>query len=111
MAITNIHSLDIYIKDDTLKIDAYKLSILPDATFGREQHKSGRSFQCSITDKKNHGILAYVLDSEEWDSIRTYWDGWTAREFSTYLTIGDVPARIKAWVDKLPKYEIQLEAK
>ena len=107
MTATKIHSIAIRIEDDTLLVQAYKLGV-QDNEFVRTDQKVGKPFTCKIHAKQNREVVAYILDSENWDEIRTYWDGYYENEYSTYLTIGNPPARVTAWVDKLPAYEITI---
>lgn len=105
MTTTKIHAIDIAINNDVLSVTPYKLAVEGDM-FVKSGVRSGRQLELKLDNKKNRDVIAYILDSEEWDTIRTYWDGYFNREFTTYLTIGDVPARVQSWLDKLPEYKI-----
>jgi hypothetical protein len=107
MATTKAHALDIFVKDDVLIVQAYKLGV-QGTDFVRTSKKSGRPLEIAMKAKANREVVAYILDSEEWDTIRTYWEGYSNREFSTYLTIGEPPARVTRWVERLPEYEIKI---
>ncbi len=107
MTTTKAHALDIFVKDDVLVVQAYKLGVAG-GEFIRTDKKSGRPLEIAMKAKANREVVAYILDSEEWDTIRTYWEGYSNREFSTYLTIGDVPDRVQKWLDRLPEYEIKI---
>jgi len=107
MSKTKIHSIAIRVEDDTLIVKAYKLAV-QGGDFIRTNETSGKPFKCKITAKQNREVIAYILDSEEWDTIRTYWDGYYENEYSTYLTIGNTPDRVQKWVDALPEYEISI---
>jgi hypothetical protein len=107
MATTKAHALDIFVQDDVLIVQAYRLGV-SGTDFVRTGKKSGRPLEIAMKSKANRETIAYILDSEEWDTIRTYWEGYFNKEFSTYLTIGDVPDRVRKWVDRLPEYEIKI---
>jgi endo-alpha-1,4-polygalactosaminidase (GH114 family) len=110
MTTTKIHAIDIAIQDDVLSVTPYKLAVEGDV-FVKSNIRSGRQLELKLKNKQNRDVIAYILDSEEWDSIRTYWDGYLNKEFTTYLTIGDTPARVQSWLDKLPEYKISLGGK
>ena len=110
MTTTKIHAIDIAIQNDVLSVTPYKLAIEGDV-FVKSSVRSGRQLELKLKNKQNREVIAYILDSEEWDSIRTYWDGYLNREFTTYLTIGETPARVQSWLDKLPEYKISLGGK
>ncbi len=107
MATTKAHALDIFVQDDVLIVQAYRLGV-SGTDFVRTGKKSGRPLEIAMKSKANRETIAYILDSEEWDTIRTYWEGYYNKEYSTYLTIGDVPDRVRKWVDRLPEYEIKI---
>lgn len=107
MATTKAHALDIFVQDDILIVQAYRLGV-SGTDFVRTGKKSGRPLEIAMKSKANRETIAYILDSEEWDTIRTYWEGYFNKEFSAYLTIGDVPDRVRKWVDRLPEYEIKI---
>ena len=110
MTTTKIHAIDIVIDNDILSVTPYKLEIQDDM-FVKSNTRSGRQLELKLATKKNRDAIAYILDSEEWDTIRTHWDGYYNREFTTYLTIGEVPDRVQTWLDKLPEYKITLGGK
>lgn len=110
MTTTKIHAIDITIQDDILSVTPYKVAVEGDV-FVKSNIRSGRQLELKLKNKQNRDVIAYILDSEEWDSIRTYWDGYLNREFTTYLTIGEPPARVQSWVAKLPEYKISLGGK
>jgi hypothetical protein len=110
MATTKAHALDIWVQNDILNVQAFRLGVQGDE-FIRTDKKSGRPLQIAMKTKANREAVAYILDSEEWDTIRTYWEGYTNREFSTYLTVGEVPDRVAKWVERLPEYKITLGGK
>jgi hypothetical protein len=110
MTTTKIHAIDIAIQDDVLSVTPYKVTVEGDV-FVKSSVRSGRQLELKLKNKQNREVIAYILDSEEWDSIRTYWDGYLNREFTTYLTIGETPARVQSWLDKLPEYKISLGGK
>ena len=107
MTTTKIHAIDIAIQNDILSVTPYKVAVEGDV-FVKSNTRSGRQFELKLKNKQNREVIAYILDSEEWDSIRTYWDGYFNREFTTYRTIGDAPERVKSWLAKLPEYKITL---
>ena len=107
MTTTKIHAIDIAIDNNVLSVTPYKLAIEGDV-FVNSGVRSGRQLELKLASKQNRDVIAYILDSEEWNTIRTYWDGYLNREFTTYLTIGDVPARVQSWLDKLPEYKISI---
>lgn len=107
MTKTNIHAIAIRIDDDTLSVRAYKLAV-QGGDFIPTNEQSGKPFSCKIHAKQNREVVSYILDNENWDEIRTYWDGYYENEYSTYLTIGEVPDRVAKWVEKLPEYEISI---
>ena len=53
-------------------------------------------------DEKHHDVIAYLLDSEEWEDRdwidHDYWNT------TNYLLEGDTPFMIKTWVRSLPYY-------
>ena len=110
MTTTKIHAIDIAIQNDILSVTPYKVAVEGDV-FVKSSVRSGRQLELKLKNKQNREVIAYILDSEEWDSIRTYWDGYLNREFTTYLTIGETPARVQSWLDKLPEYKISLGGK
>ena len=110
MTTTKAHALDIFVHDDVLTVQAYRLGV-SGGDFVRTGKKSGRPLEIAMKAKANREAVAYILDSEEWDTIRTYWEGYYNKEFSTYLTIGDVPDRVAKWVERLPEYEITIGGK
>lgn len=107
MATTKAHAIDITIDNDILTVQAYKLGVQGN-DFVKTNEKSGRPLEIAMKAKQNREAIAYILDSEEWDTIRTYWDGYSNHEYSTYLTIGDVPARVAKWVERLPEYNVTM---
>lgn len=107
MTTTKIHAIDIAIENNVLSVTPYKVAVQDDM-FVKSHVRSGRQLELKLSNKQNRDVIAYILDSEEWDSIRTYWDGYLNKEFTTYLTIGDTPERVKSWLDKLPEYKISI---
>ena len=107
MTTTKIHAIDIAIQNDILSVTPYKVEVEGDV-FVKSNTRSGRQLELKLKNKQNREVIAYILDSEEWDSIRTYWDGYFNREFTTYLTIGNAPARVQSWLEKLPEYKISI---
>ncbi len=107
MATTKAHALDIFVQDDVLIVQAYRLGV-SGTDFVRTGKKSGRPLEIAMKSKANRETIAYILDSEEWDTIRTYWEGYYNKEYSTYLTIGSVPDRVAKWIQRLPEYEIKI---
>lgn len=107
MTTTKIHAIDIAIDNNVLSVTPYKVAVRDDV-FVKSDVRSGRQLELKLANKQNREVIAYILDSEEWDSIRTYWDGYLNREFTTYLTIGGVPARVQSWLEKLPEYKISI---
>lgn len=107
MTTTKIHAIDIAIDNNVLSVTPYKLAIEGDV-FVKSDVRSGRQLELKLANKQNRDVIAYILDSEEWNTIRTYWDGYFNREFTTYLTIGDVPSRVQSWLEKLPEYKISI---
>lgn len=107
MAKAKVYKIHVTIDDDTLNIQAHKLAITHDSQFVAGD-ATGKPFTRKILDKRNREVLAYVLDLEEWDTIRTNWDGYYAWEDSTYLQVGEAPEAIQKWLDRLPEYELTL---
>jgi len=108
MAQTKLHDLNIVVEDGKLSLIPYKLQISVDGYFSGDYSKKGQGpvFTC-VFDKRNHDIISYVLDLEEWE-MRGTWDGYDSWDTTEYLTKGDVPPRIQKWLDKLPTYEIRM---
>jgi hypothetical protein len=110
MTTTNVHAIEISIDNDILTVQGYQIAVEGN-DFVRTDKRSGRPLQIAMKSKQNRDSVAYILDSDEWDSIRTYWDGFFEREFSTYLTVGEVPDRVAKWVERLPEYKITIGGK
>jgi len=108
MAKTRIHAIHIFIDNDQLVIEPYKLTIRPEG-FGRESVPSAKRFHASLKDKRNAEVIGYLLDADNWQDIRTYWDGYQTRKHTSDLTTPLAPARITKWVESLPEYELTLE--
>jgi len=114
MALTKLHDIEICIEDNQLKIIPYKLRIqhrdnlTPYFESDCSTEGQGPIFQCSISDKRNRDLVAYVLDSENWDEVRGSWDGYSEWNTTEYLTKGEAPSRIKTWLRKLPTYDLRL---
>lgn len=105
MAKAKVYRIEISIDNSELQVQAYKYAVQgADFTTG---DKIGKPFKRKL-DKRNRDVIGYVLDSEEWDTIRTYWDGYHEWEDSTFLQVGDTPEAIESWLDKLPEYEISI---
>jgi hypothetical protein len=105
MAKAKVYKIHITIDDSTLNIQAHKFAI--EGSEFVTGDKTGRKFSRKL-DKRNRDVIAYVLDSEEWDTIRTYWDGYYAWEDSTFLQVGDTPEEIQKWLDSLPEYSVSI---
>jgi hypothetical protein len=108
MAKAKVYRVRISIDNETLNIQAHKFAIENNQFVAGDS--IGRKFTRKL-DKRNRDVLAYVLDSEEWDSIRTYWDGYYSWEDSTFLQVGDTPEPVAKWLDGLPEYELTLGGK
>lgn len=114
MAKTKLHDIEICVEDDVFKIIPYKLKVVysnqGEPYFEADTSTEGQSnmFSCALKDKRNRDVIAYVLDLEEWDTTRTYWEGFSEWNTTEYLTEGDVPARIQKWLKSLPEYELTL---
>lgn len=114
MAKTKLHDVEICIEDNLLKIIPYKLRLqyrdrmTPYFEADTSTQGQGPIFECDITEKKNKSLIAYVLDMENWDEVRSYWEGFSEWNTTEYLNQGEVPARIKVWLRKLPTYELSL---
>jgi len=115
MANTRVYDIEICVEDGLFKIVPYKLEIAYDngAPFLSTDYSAPlkkRIFKCNLTDSRNRDLIAYVLDSEEWNETRTYWDGFSEWHNTGYLTVGDVPARISKWLNSLPEYKLELRS-
>ena len=115
MANTQAYRINIEVTDGYLTITPYKveLNYLGDSTvfttsYERPSTRSNHIFKCRMN-QANHDVISYVLDSEEWQN-RTYWDGYSEWEYTTYLTVGETPDKIQKWLAKLPRYEIKLQS-
>jgi hypothetical protein len=105
MAKAKVYKIQITIDDSQLQVQAHAYKLQgTDFTTG---DKIGKPFTRKL-DKRNRDVIGYVLDSEEWDTIRTYWDGYSQWEDSTFLQVGDTPEPIQKWLDNLPEYELTL---
>lgn len=114
MAKTKLHDIEVCVEDDTLQVIPYRLEISYEngtPYFSADTSTEGQAeiFECDITDKKNADLIAYILDLEEWQ-MRGDWDGYSAWDTTEYLTKGKTPSKIKAWLKRLPEYELSLEA-
>ena len=105
MAKAKVYRVRISIDDSTLNIQAHKLAIENNNFVAGDT--IGKAFTRKL-DKRNRDVIAYVLDSEDWDNIRTYWDGYYSWEDSTFLEVGDAPEAVTKWLDGLPEYELQI---
>lgn len=115
MAKTKLYDIEICVEDGVFKIIPYKLELAYDngvPFFSTDTSEAGQAkvFQCKLTDKRNRDLIAYVLDLEEWNETRTYWDGFSEWQTTEYLTVGDTPARISKWADSLPEYKLELRS-
>lgn len=110
MAKTKLHDIEICVEDGEFKIIPYKLEVGDDNYFHGDYSDKGQGpvFKCSLVDKRNRDVIAYVLDLENWDETRTYWEGFSEWQTTEYLTQGQIPAKIQKWLDKLPEYELSL---
>lgn len=108
MAQTKLRDINIVIEDGKLTITPYKLEVSADGYLSGDHSSKGQGsiFTC-VFDKRNHDIISYVLDLEEWE-MRGTWDGYENWDTTEYLTKGETPARIQKWLDKLPTYEIRM---
>jgi len=105
MAKAKVYKIQISIDDSQLQVQAHAYKLKgADFTTG---DKIGKPFTRKL-DKRNREVIGYILDSEEWDTIRTYWDGYAVWEDSTFLQVGDTPEPIQKWLDNLPEYELTL---
>lgn len=107
MTTTNIHAIDIAIDNDVLSVTPYKIAV-DSGDFVKSDTRSGRKLELKLSSKANKEAIGYILDSEEWNEIRTYWDGYGFSDFTTYLTVGEIPAKVQAWLNRLPEYKIAL---
>lgn len=105
MAKAKVYKIEISIDNSELQIQAYKFE-LKHSDFATGD-KIGKPFTRKL-DKRNRDVIGYVLDSEEWDTIRTYWDGYHVWEDSTFLQVGDTPEALANWLEKLPEYELTI---
>lgn len=105
MAKAKVYKIEITIDNSELRIQAHAYK-LQGASFTTGD-KIGKPFTRKL-DKRNRDVVAYVLDSEEWDTIRTYWDGYHTWEDSTFLRVGDTPEAVEKWLHNLPEYELTL---
>lgn len=105
MAKAKVYKIEITIDNSELRIQAHSYK-LQGASFTTGD-KIGKPFTRKL-DKRNREVIAYVLDSEEWDTIRTYWDGYHTWEDSTFLRVGDTPEAVEKWLHNLPEYELTL---
>jgi hypothetical protein len=53
-------------------------------------------------DEKHHEVIAYLLDSEEWEEQD--WEDHDYWNTTNYLLEGETPFMIKVWVRSLPYY-------
>ena len=115
MAKTKVYEIEICVEEGYLKVIPYKLQIQYDDImkpyFSADTSKKGQSkvFKCAMT-KKNHALVAHILDRDEWE-LRGDWEGFSEWQTTEYLDQGDVPERLKKWLDELPTYELKLEYK
>lgn len=113
MAKTKVYEIEICVEEGYLKVIPYKLQIQYDDIMKpylcADTSKNKKVFKCAMN-KKNHDVISYVLDLEEWE-MRGDWDGFSEWKTTDYLFEGDTPERIKKWLDELPTYELKLEYK
>ena len=110
MVMTTIHDIEVCIEEDVFKIIPYRLYVNSNNDLTADTSTKGlqEAFQCKLRDKRNRDLIAYVLDLENWDETRQYWEGFSEWNTTEYLTIGDTPTRIKQWLRKLKPYEISI---
>lgn len=113
MARTQLHDIEICVEDGYLKVIPYKLQIqyhdnlTPYFVADTSTKGQSKMFKCVFT-PKNHDIISYVFDLEEWQ-MRGDWEGFSEWNTTEYLTEGEAPERIKRWLSELPSYELTLE--
>lgn len=115
MAKTKLHDIEVCIEDDVFQIIPYKLEITYEngtPYFSADTSTEGQStiFECKLSDKRNRELIGYVLDRENWDETRSYWDGFSEWNTTEYLTVGETPRKIAQWLKRLPEYELKIEA-
>jgi hypothetical protein len=110
MAMTKIHDVEVCVEDGVLKLIPYKLYLNTNGDLSAQTDEAGLGpiFTCKLSDKRNRDLVAYVLDSEHWDEMRDYWDGYSDWQESGNLQLGVTPARITKWAKSLPEYELTL---
>lgn len=115
MAKTKLHDIEICVEGTQLKVIPYKLRVTyrdkltPYFEADCSTNGQGPVFEVSIREKRNRDVVAFLLDSENWDSIRTHWDGFSEWNTTESLNTEGAPSRIKTWLRKLPTYELKLE--
>lgn len=111
MAKTKVYDIEICVEEGYLKLIPYQLEIQYGnkltPSFATNTNKKAKAFKCAFS-KKNHDIISYVLDLEEWE-MRGDWEGFSEWHTTDYLYEGNTPERIKKWLDELPTYELKLE--
>lgn len=111
MARTKVYEIEICVEEGYLKVIPYRLQIqyqdILTPYFSADTSKKSKIFKCAMN-KKNHDIISYVLDLEEWE-MRGDWEGFSEWHTTDYLYEGETPERIKKWLDELPTYELKLE--
>lgn len=110
MAFTTLHDIEVCVEEGIFKIIPYRLYIDSNNNLTADTSTKGEqeTFECKLTDKRNRELIGYVLDRENWDETREYWEGFSEWNTTGYLTEGDAPARIKKWLKKLKPYEISI---
>ena len=110
MVMTKIHDVEVCVEDGVLKLIPYKLYIDSNNSLSAQTDEAGLGpiFTCKLHDKRNKDLVAYALDLEDWDEVRSYWDGFSEWQESGNLQLGEVPARIKKWARSLPEYELSI---
>lgn len=109
MAITKLRHVGIQINEGVLTMSAYKFVLKGTSLSVDYQWRSEDDFTCNFN-KRNHNVIAYILDLEEWD-MRGSWEGYSGNTTTEELSIGDTPTRIAKWLKAMKTYELRIGEK
>lgn len=106
MATTKLRHVGIRIDDGVLTMSAYKFVLRGIQLSVDYKWHSEDDFKCNFN-KRNHGVIAHILDLEEWD-MRGSWEGYSGATTTEELCTGDIPTRIAKWLKAMKTYELRI---